>query len=75
MKKKSPLRLISYYGAAVQYSFKWKNMTGAGAEAGVRAGAEVMDKGGAEKEPEPKINDFGSATLDCAVLIQYLYSD
>ena len=50
-------------------------MTGAGAEAGVRAGAEVMDKGGAEKEPEPKINDFGSATLDCAVLIQYLYSD
>ena len=26
------------------------------------AGAEIMDKGGAEKEPEPKINNFGSAT-------------
>ena len=27
------------------------------------AGAEIMDKGGAEEEPEPKINNFGSATL------------
>ena len=26
-------------------------------------GVEVMVKGGAEKEPEPKINNFGSATL------------
>ena len=32
-------------------------MTGAGAE----AGAEIMDKGGARKEPE--INNFGSLTL------------
>ena len=31
------------------------------AEAG--AGAKIMVKGGAEKEPEPKINNFGSATL------------
>ena len=27
------------------------------------AGAKIMVKGGAEKEPEPKINNFGSATL------------
>ena len=33
------------------------------AGAGVGAGAEIMDKGGAEKEPEPKINYFGSATM------------
>ena len=37
--------------------FKWKYRAGAG------AGAEIMDKGGAKKEPEPKINSFGSATL------------
>ena len=37
--------------------FKWKYRAGAG------AGAEIMDKGGAKKEPEPKINNFGSATL------------
>ena len=24
------------------------------------AGAEIVDKGGAEKEPEPKIDNFGS---------------
>ena len=30
---------------------------------GVGAGAEIMDKGGAEKDPEPKIKNFGSATL------------
>ena len=35
--------------------FKWKYRAG--------AGAEIMDKGGAKKEPEPKINNFGSATL------------
>ena len=39
--------------------FKWKYRAGAGAG----AGAEIMDKGGAKKEPEPKINSFGSATL------------
>ena len=33
------------------------------AGAGARAGAEIMDKAGAEKEPKPKINHFGSATL------------
>ena len=33
------------------------------AGAGARAGAEIMDKRGAKKEPEPKINNFGSATL------------
>ena len=27
------------------------------------AGAEIMDKSGAKREPEPKINNFGSATL------------
>ena len=37
--------------------FKWKYRAGAG------AGAEIMDKGGAKKEPEPKLNNFGSATL------------
>ena len=37
--------------------FKWKYRAGAG------AGAEIMGKGGAKKEPEPKINNFGSATL------------
>ena len=41
--------------------FKWKCRARAGAGAG--AGAEIMDKGGAKKEPEPKINNFGSATL------------
>ena len=34
-------------------------MTGAGAG----AGAKIMYKGGAEKEPEPKINNFDSETL------------
>ena len=38
-------------------------MAGAGAGAEVRAKAEIMDKGGAEKEPELKINNFSSATL------------
>ena len=42
-----------------RYSFKWQCLAGAGA--GTRA--EIMDKGGAEKKPEPKINNFGSATL------------
>ena len=37
--------------------FKWKYRAGAGVR------AEIMDKGGAKKEPEPKINNFGSATL------------
>ena len=41
--------------------FKWKYR--AGARAGAGAGPEIMDKGGAKKEPEPKINNFGSATL------------
>ena len=38
-------------------------MAGDGAKAG--AGAEIffLNKGGAEKEPEPKMNNFGSATL------------
>ena len=31
--------------------------------AGAEAGAEIMDKGEAKKEREPKINDFGFATL------------
>ena len=30
---------------------------------GSGAGAEIMDKSGAKKETEPKINNFGSATL------------
>ena len=42
----------------VQYSFKWQYMV----EAGAGAGAEIMDKGGAKKEPEPNVNNFGSAT-------------
>ena len=50
---------LMYYCYSTQYSFKWQYMAGAGA----RAGAEIMDKAGAEKEPEPKINHFGSATL------------
>ena len=36
---------------------QWQYRAGAG------AGAKIMDKGGAKKEPEPKINNFGSATL------------
>ena len=35
--------------------FKWQYRAGAG------AGAEILDKGGAKKEPE--INNFGYATL------------
>ena len=38
-------------------------MAGAGAGAEVGARAEKMDKSGAEKEPQPKINNFGSTTL------------
>ena len=56
------MRLISYGTTViVRYSFKWQCMAGAGAV----ARAEIMDKGcrKAEKEPEPKINNFGSATL------------
>ena len=34
-------------------------MAGAGGGAGTGAGAEIMDKGGAKKEPESKINNFG----------------
>ena len=37
--------------------FKWQYRAGAGAE------AEIKSKGGAKKEPEPKINNYGSATL------------
>ena len=45
--------------------FKWQYRAGAeaGAGAGAGAGAEIMDKSGAKKEPEPKINNFDSATL------------
>ena len=39
--------------------FKWQYRAGAGAG----AGAEIKDNGGAKKEPEPKINNYGSATL------------
>ena len=46
--------------------FKWKYRAGAG------AGAEIMDKGGAKKEPEPKINNFGSATLIFLTLISLI---
>ena len=53
--RKPPLRRISY-GTAVIVEFKWQYMTG--------AGAKIMDKGGAKKKPEPKINNFGSATLE-----------
>ena len=51
-----PVLLITF---KYRYSFKWQYMTGAGAE----AGAEIMDNGGARKEPEQKINNFGSPTL------------
>ena len=37
--------------------FKWQYRAGAG------AGAEIMDTRGAKKEPEPRINNFSSATL------------
>ena len=40
-------------------------MARAGAGAGAGAGAKIMDKGWAEKDPEPKINNSGSATLIC----------
>ena len=45
--------------------FKQQYRAGAGAGAGAEAGvgAEIKDKVGAKKEPEPKINSFGSATL------------
>ena len=36
---------------------QWQYRAGAGAE------AKIMDKGGVKKEPEPKINNCGSATL------------
>ena len=31
--------------------------------AGAGAGAKIMDNGGAEKEPEPKTNNYGFATM------------
>ena len=37
--------------------FKWQYRAGDG------AGAEIMDTRGAKKEPEPRINNFSSATL------------
>ena len=33
------------------------------AVAGAGAGVKIMDKGGAEKEPEPKTNNYGFATM------------
>ena len=33
------------------------------------AGAEIIDKGGTEKEREPKINNFGSATLQLFIAL------
>ena len=41
----------------IEQFFKWQYIAGAG------AGAEIMDKGKAEPESEPKITNFGSATL------------
>ena len=58
------------------YSFKWQYMAGAGAG----AGTEIMDKDGAEKLPEPKINKKNSSLqhwkkvsllLDILVLMFY----
>ena len=37
------------------------------------AGAEIMDKGGTEKEREPKINNFGSATLQLFIALPTTY--
>ena len=33
------------------------------AVAGAGARVKIMDKGGAEKEPEPKTNNYGFATM------------
>ena len=52
MKKNSFLPPLVCY-----YCFKWQYMT----RAGVGAGAEIRDKGGAGVRP--KINNFGSTTL------------
>ena len=37
------------------------------------AGAEIIDKGGTEKEREPKINNFGSATLQLFIAFPTTY--
>ena len=37
------------------------------------AGAEIMDKRGTEKEREPKINNFGSATLQLFIALPTTY--
>ena len=46
--------------------FKWQYWAGAGAGAGVGAGAGAGAKirGKVESELEPKLNNFGSATLN-----------
>ena len=54
MKKNSFLPPLVCY-----YCFKWQYMT----RAGVGAGAEIRDKGGAGAGVRPKINNFGSTTL------------
>ena len=44
----------------------------AGAGAGARV--EIMDKGGAEKEPAPNIYNFGSATLFFGYFLNFFLS-
>ena len=48
--------MLSYQKVSI---FKWQYRAGAGAGAG--AGAKIMEK--VEPEQEPKINNFGSATM------------
>ena len=48
--------------SAVYGSFYVDEQLQYSAGAGAGAGAKIMATGGAKKEPEPKINNFGSAT-------------
>ena len=50
--------MLSYQKVSI---FKWQYRAGAGAGARAGAGAKIMEK--VEPEQEPKINNFGSATM------------
>ena len=56
-------------------TFKVQCWAGAGAGAGVGAGAKIRGKVEPEPELEPKLNNFGSATLNFIIWSYEVYLD